>query len=102
MLSLFLHLFPLQITTYEERYGAENVDPIPARTRQADEMNRIMESFRKLREGLFASEARDSFAVHGEQKKLKDAMTTTRKRRLYSPLILLFPQCPHSLRTIDP
>ncbi|KAG0251105.1 hypothetical protein BG011_007830 [Mortierella polycephala] len=75
------------IATYEERYGAENVDPIPARTRQADVMDRIMESFRKLREGLFASEARDSFAVHGEQKKLKDAMTTTRKR-LYEQSIL--------------
>jgi hypothetical protein len=29
-------------------------------------MDRILESFRKLREGLFATEARDIFAVQGQ------------------------------------
>jgi hypothetical protein len=39
--------------------------PIPPRSRQSEEMDTILESFRKLREGLFATEARDLFSVEG-------------------------------------
>ncbi|KAK3843376.1 MAG: hypothetical protein J3R72DRAFT_420299 [Linnemannia gamsii] len=39
------------------------MDPIPPRTRQSEDMDIILESFRKLREGLFATEARDLFSV---------------------------------------
>lgn len=39
--------------------------PIPSRSRQSEEMDTILESFRKLREGLFATEARDLFSVEG-------------------------------------
>ncbi|KAF9143121.1 hypothetical protein BG015_000531 [Linnemannia schmuckeri] len=51
------------IARYEDRYGTDKMKPIPPRTRQSEEMDTILESFRKLREGLFATEARDLFSV---------------------------------------
>ncbi|KAF9991293.1 hypothetical protein BGZ75_000046 [Mortierella antarctica] len=54
------------IYRYEDQYGRDKLVPIPARTRQSDEMDRILESFRKLREGLFATQTCDDFAVQGK------------------------------------
>ncbi|KAF8947040.1 hypothetical protein BGZ47_010478 [Haplosporangium gracile] len=51
------------ISRYEDRYGTNKMKPISPRTRQSEEMDTILESFRKLREGLFATEARDLFSV---------------------------------------
>ncbi|KAG0262806.1 hypothetical protein BGZ95_003952 [Linnemannia exigua] len=51
------------IARYEDKYGTNKMDPIPPRTRQSEDMDVILESFRKLREGLFATEARDLFSV---------------------------------------
>ncbi|KAG0033105.1 hypothetical protein BGZ81_009320 [Podila clonocystis] len=50
------------ITAYEKKYGTNKLQPILSRSRQADEIERVVESFRKLREGLFATEAKDKFA----------------------------------------
>ncbi|KAF9414353.1 hypothetical protein BGZ94_000421 [Podila epigama] len=50
------------IAEYENKYGSNKLRPIPPRTRQADEIDKIVESFRKLREGLFATESKDLFA----------------------------------------
>ncbi|KAF9383362.1 hypothetical protein CPB97_006530 [Podila verticillata] len=50
------------ITSYEKKYGTNKLQPIPLRSRQADEIEKVVESFRKLREGLFATEAKDQFA----------------------------------------
>lgn len=54
-----------QITEYEKKYGTDKLQPIPSRSRQADEIEKVVESFRKLREGLFATEAMDQFACQG-------------------------------------
>ncbi|KAK3811317.1 MAG: hypothetical protein J3Q66DRAFT_60794 [Benniella sp.] len=51
------------ISIYEERYGTDKLQTIPQRSRQFEQIDKIVESFRKLREGLFATEARDMFAV---------------------------------------
>ncbi|KAF9949930.1 hypothetical protein BGZ65_006970, partial [Modicella reniformis] len=51
------------ISRFEARYGTDKLLPITPRSRQSDEMDKILESFRKLREGLFATEAKDTFAV---------------------------------------
>ncbi|KAF9909976.1 hypothetical protein EC991_007595 [Linnemannia zychae] len=51
------------IAKYEDKYGTNKLQPIPPRTRQSEQMDVILESFRKLREGLFATEARDLFSV---------------------------------------
>ncbi|KAF9942914.1 hypothetical protein BGZ67_009372 [Mortierella alpina] len=51
---------------YEDQYGRDKLVTIPARTRQSDEMDRILENFRKLREGLFATQTCDDFAVQGK------------------------------------
>ncbi|KAG9065422.1 hypothetical protein KI688_002747 [Linnemannia hyalina] len=51
------------IARYEDKYGTNKMKPIPPRSRQSEEMDTILESFRKLREGLFATEARDLFSV---------------------------------------
>ncbi|KAG0358474.1 hypothetical protein BG005_002316 [Podila minutissima] len=50
------------ITAYEKKYGTNKLLPIPSRSRQADGIEKVVESFRKLREGLFATEANDQFA----------------------------------------
>ncbi|KAF9949678.1 hypothetical protein BGZ72_008579 [Mortierella alpina] len=54
------------ISKYEEQYGKDKLVIIPARSRQSDEMDRILESFRKLREGLFATQTCDDLAVQGK------------------------------------
>ncbi|KAF9566659.1 hypothetical protein EC968_003607 [Mortierella alpina] len=54
------------ISKYEDQYGKDKLVSIPARTRQSDDMDRILESFRKLREGLFATQTCDDFAVQGK------------------------------------
>ncbi|KAF9548811.1 hypothetical protein EC957_005484 [Mortierella hygrophila] len=51
------------IARYEDKYGTNKMKPIPPRSPQSEEMDTILESFRKLREGLFATEARDLFSV---------------------------------------
>ncbi|KAG0290597.1 hypothetical protein BGZ96_005938 [Linnemannia gamsii] len=51
------------IVSYEDKYGSNKMRPIPPRSRQSEEMDTILESFRKLREGLFATQARDLFSV---------------------------------------
>ncbi|KAI1318676.1 hypothetical protein EDD11_005969 [Mortierella claussenii] len=48
---------------YDKKYGTNKLEPIPSRTQQSEAMDKILDSFRKLREGLFATEARDAFAV---------------------------------------
>ncbi|KAG0042213.1 hypothetical protein BGZ83_000754 [Gryganskiella cystojenkinii] len=53
----------IMIEQYEEQYGVDKLKPITAKTRQSEEMDTILESFRKLREGLFATETKDAFAV---------------------------------------
>ncbi|KAG0339135.1 hypothetical protein BG000_002772 [Podila horticola] len=50
------------ITEYEKKYGTNKLQPILSRSRQTDEIEKVVESFRKLREGLFATEAMDQFA----------------------------------------
>ncbi|ORZ16159.1 hypothetical protein BCR41DRAFT_61607 [Lobosporangium transversale] len=51
------------ILRYEDRYGDNKLEPIPPRTQQAEAIDKIVESFRKLREGLFSTETRDAFAA---------------------------------------
>lgn len=72
MKSKLIYSFPfynnLQILEYELRYGVDKLKPIQPKSRQAEEMDVILESFRKLREGLFATESKDVFAVEGKKK----------------------------------
>ncbi|KAG0089150.1 hypothetical protein BGZ93_004750 [Podila epicladia] len=50
------------IAAYEKKNGTNKLLPIPSRSRQADEIEKVVESFRKLREGIFATETKDRFA----------------------------------------
>ncbi|GJJ72644.1 hypothetical protein EMPS_05002 [Entomortierella parvispora] len=51
------------IKEYEQWNGVDKLVPIQPKSRQAEKMDVILESFRKLREGLFASESKDAFTV---------------------------------------
>ncbi|KAI8345655.1 hypothetical protein B0O80DRAFT_472489 [Mortierella sp. GBAus27b] len=51
------------VSRFEAKYGDDKLQPIPPRSQQSEDMDKIVESFRKLREGLFATEARDMFAA---------------------------------------
>ncbi|KAG0205773.1 hypothetical protein BGX28_002696 [Mortierella sp. GBA30] len=54
------------ISKYEQQHGEDKLVQVPARTRQSEELDTILASFRKLREGLYATETRDTFAIQGK------------------------------------